>query len=127
MKLVGIGVDVIEVRVVERMIRELGERFFRLALCTAEMERLPDPAGRAMWISRNLAAKEAAMKALGLGLGPSTTWRTFELLDGGRKPQIRWVGAEERDIEFEIGISRSPGVVVATAWALRRDRTEAPS
>lgn len=117
MNVVGIGIDVIEVRVVERMIQELGERFLRLALCPAELERLPDPAGQPIWVSRNLAAKEAAMKALGLGLGPSTTWRAFEVLDGPRL-ELRWRHGHDIDVEFRIGISRSPGIVIATAWAL---------
>lgn len=118
MRIIGIGIDVIEVRVVERMIRELGDRFLRLALCPRELERLPEPPGRPIWVSRNLAAKEAAMKALGLGLGPSTTWRTFEVIDTPGRPELRWLHREGSDVGFRIGISRSPGIVIATAWAL---------
>jgi len=117
MTLTGIGIDVIEIRVVERMLNELGDRFLHLALRPSELARLPDPAGRPMFVSRHLAAKEAAMKALGLGLGPSTSWRSFELEDAGERSRLTWVSKEGRQVKFHVAISRSAHTVTATAWA----------
>ncbi len=119
--LIGIGIDVIEVRVVERMLHEMGERFLKLALRDEELERLPDAPGQPMFVSRILASKEAGMKAVGLGLGPSTTWRSFAMLDEPGRPGLRWVREEGAKVRFELGVSRSAKTVIATAWAFREE------
>ena len=117
--IVGVGIDVIEIRVVARMIEEMGDRFLRLALREGELERLPEGPGRPMAVSRTLAAKEAAMKAVGLGLGPTTTWRSFEVIDRPGSLVLLWLRPEGADVEFRAGVSRSADTVIATAWALR--------
>jgi len=117
MTLTGVGIDVIEIRVVERMLNELGDRFLQLALRPSELARLPEPPGRPMFVSRHLAAKEAAMKALGLGLGPSTSWRSFELEETEHRSRLTWISTEGRQVTFHVAISRSADTVIATAWA----------
>jgi len=107
---------------VERMLREMGDRFLRLALRDEELARLPDAPGQPMFVSRILASKEAGMKALGLGLGPSTTWRSFEMLDQPGRPGLRWVRQEGVGVRFELGVSRSAKTVIATAWAFREGK-----
>lgn len=122
MQLLGVGTDVIEIRVVERLIGALGDRFFRVALRPAELASLPEPAGRPMYVARHLAAKEAGMKALGLGLGPSTAWTSFELMERSGGLSLWWAGAESAGVEFRVAVSRSADAVIATVWALRPDR-----
>jgi holo-[acyl-carrier-protein] synthase len=125
MKLIGVGVDVIEIRVVERMIHEMGSRFLRLALTATEMEKLPDPAGQPMYVSRHLAAKEAGMKALGLGLGPGTAWRSFQVHDDPSRVSMEWLSPGGEEISFQLAISRSAETVIASAWAFRATIEEA--
>ena len=115
--LTGIGIDVIETRVVERLLRELGSKFLDVALRPSEIANLPPPAGRPMYIARVLAAKEAGMKALGLGLGPSTTWRSFAVDDRPGVLSLRWTHPDADRTRFHLALSRSAGVVIATAWA----------
>ncbi|MBP7559633.1 MAG: 4'-phosphopantetheinyl transferase superfamily protein [Armatimonadetes bacterium] len=117
MPLIGVGVDVIEIRVVERMIHEMGEKFLRLALRPSELARLPDPAGQPMFVSRHLAAKEAGMKALGLGLGPGTAWRSFEVVDDPSGVTMDWLNPGGEAVRFRVAVSRSAKTVIASAWA----------
>lgn len=115
--LIGVGIDVIEIRVVERMIQEMGDKFLRLALRPSELDRLPEPAGQPMFVSRHLALKEAGMKALGLGLGPSTAWRSFEVNDTRSEVSLRWLSSGNQGVHFQAAVSRSAKTVIASAWA----------
>lgn len=124
--LTGIGIDVIEIRVVERLLRELGGKFLDVALRPSEIANLPPPAGRPMYIARVLAAKEAGMKALGLGLGPSTTWRSFEVDDRPGVLALRWLHHGSEGTRFHLALSRSADAVIATAWAFAEPNAGLP-
>ncbi len=63
---VGIGVDLVDVREIRRMIEISGDSFLLAAWTERELRH---SSGRPEQLAALWAAKEAAMKALGIGLG----------------------------------------------------------
>ena len=90
---VGVGVDIIEVKRVEEVIRKRGERFLErvftpheIAYCRQRRHPWPSFAAR-------FAAKEAALKALGTGWARGVTWKDVEVFRiSGDPPRIRLRG-----------------------------------
>jgi holo-[acyl-carrier protein] synthase len=90
----AVGVDVIERARVLRAYERFGARFLRRVFTDLEIEQA---AGRIEKLVGRFAAKEAASKALGTGIG-QIAWREIEVqrMPGG-KPALRLTGnAAER-------------------------------
>jgi holo-[acyl-carrier protein] synthase len=71
-----IGVDVVDIRRLERQIAVVGERFVAKLLTSAEMAHC---AGRVEQLATRIAAKEAAAKVLGTGFR-GVGWREIEVV-----------------------------------------------
>ncbi len=100
------GVDIIEIRRVEQAIIRWGERFLR-RVYTAE-ERLDS--GRAMHsLAARWAAKEAAAKALGIGLAGFGAAATV-----GAGNAVGWT-----DLEIQRGLSGQPLLILHSSAAQR--------
>jgi holo-[acyl-carrier protein] synthase len=115
------GIDVIEIDRIEHAVERWGDRFLlriytdrELAICRGQGQRL---AGR-------FATKEAASKALGVGIR-TLRWRDIEVLrDPLGKPMITLHGkaatiAQAKGLQnFDVSIthSRSDAVAVVVAW-----------
>lgn len=115
------GIDVIEIDRIEQAVERWGNRFLQriytereLVICRGQGQRL---AGR-------FATKEAASKALGVGIR-KIRWRDIEVLrDPLGKPTITLHGnaaeiARAKGLEhFDVSIthSRSDAVAVVVAW-----------
>lgn len=94
------GVDVIEVERVQDAILRHGERFLNRVFTPAE---LADCAGRVESLAARFAAKEAAAKALGRGIG-DVAWQEIEVIgDEAHAPQMRLHGEAAR-IALEQGL-----------------------
>ena len=79
--ILGVGVDLIDIRRVERTLARFGERFVERVFTPAERarsERRPDPAAA---YAKRYAAKEACAKALGTGFRQGVYWRDIEVLN----------------------------------------------
>lgn len=74
------GVDIIEVHRIDAAIVRHGERFFQRFFTPRE---LIDSNGRTPSLAARYAAKEAASKALGCGIG-EVGWRDIEVVRDGR-------------------------------------------
>jgi holo-[acyl-carrier protein] synthase len=85
----AVGVDVIERARVLRAYERFGDRFLRRVFTDLEIEQAT---GRIEKLVGRFAAKEAASKALGTGIG-QIAWREIEVqrIPGG-KPAIRLTG-----------------------------------
>jgi len=95
------GVDVIEVERVQDAILRHGERFLERVFTLAE---LADCAGRVESLAARFAAKEAAAKALGRGIG-DVAWQEIEVIGNEhRAPQLYLYGEAAR-IAAEQGLS----------------------
>ncbi|HWI41252.1 MAG TPA: holo-[acyl-carrier-protein] synthase [Verrucomicrobiae bacterium] len=105
--IVGTGVDIVEISRFERFVadgnRALLERVFsdgERAYCDARKRS-------AQHYALRFAAKEAFLKALGLGLRQGISWQDMEVVnDPLGKPELRLAGAAER-IAREMGVSRA--------------------
>ncbi|MBI3244335.1 MAG: holo-ACP synthase [Chloroflexi bacterium] len=83
------GVDMIEVSRIDRAILRHGDRFFRRFFTQQE---LIDSNGRTPALAARYAAKEAAAKALGTGIG-DVSWKELEIVRGERgEPALKLIG-----------------------------------
>ena len=115
------GIDVIEIERIERAVARWGNRFLRRVYTEGEIAYCR---GRAQNLAGRFAAKEAASKALGVGIR-TLSWRDVETIRGPRgKPQLRLHGKAARiaaelglsGLEVSITHSRTDAIAVVVAW-----------
>jgi len=85
----GIGTDLVEIARIAAVLARHGERFRRRVLTPGERALAPSFAGteaEARWLAKRYAAKEAAAKAFGTGIGAQLS---FQDLVVGREPSGR--------------------------------------
>ena len=79
--ILGVGLDLIDIRRIERTLERFGERFVERVFTPAERlraERRPNPAAS---YAKRYAAKEACAKALGTGFRRGVYWRDIGVLN----------------------------------------------
>ncbi|HRE29908.1 MAG TPA: holo-ACP synthase [Anaerolineales bacterium] len=110
------GIDLIEVSRIEAAIARHGERFLGRIFTPTEREAA---GARSASLAARFAAKEAAAKALGTGLG-EIAWREIEVVnDANRAPSLvlRGAAAERFEAlggaEIAVSLSHSQGFAVA--------------
>ena len=116
------GVDIIEIPRIQAALDRHGERFLKRVFTDLEVFECR---GRAEALALRFAAKEAASKALGTGIGP-ISWREVETLHKwSGEPYLILHGAAER-IAKELGLSvwavslshsRESGIAVVVAMS----------
>ncbi len=83
--LLSSGIDLIEIKRIQKALERHGDRFLDRIFTEAEIKQAR---GNAPELAARFAAKEAASKALGTGIGP-VSWREMETINDFRgKPQI---------------------------------------
>lgn len=107
MRIIGHGIDLVEVARIEQMLGRHEDRF--LDRCYTAHERTivpPDHRRRFEHLAARFAAKEAAMKALGTGLAGGISWTEIEVfrLPTGA-PELRVTG-RAAEIARALGIVR---------------------
>ena len=78
MKILGIGLDLVETRRIEESIERFGERFLRRIYLPGEIEYCAQMAIPAVHYAARFAAKEAISKAFGTGIG-AIGWKDMEI------------------------------------------------
>ena len=81
MRIIGHGVDVVQITRIEAMLAEHGERFIQR--CFTSDEQAYAEAGNKLRVERyaaRFAAKEAVLKALGTGWSQGTSWRDIGVI-----------------------------------------------
>lgn len=98
--ILGIGNDLCDVRRIERSIERFGERFLARVFTDAERERASGQTAPAGTLAKRFAAKEACVKALGVGIGEHAAWRDVgvENAENGR-PTITLTGAAKATLD----------------------------
>lgn len=126
MTVVGLGVDMIEVGRIERAVARWGEAFVGRIFTPAEAARARSGADRGPRLAARFAAKEAVMKALGVGWR-ALAWREIEIAhDAAGRPEVRLHGAARRIAEARgitsvlVALSHTHEHAVANAVALGR-------
>jgi holo-[acyl-carrier protein] synthase len=104
MAVIGVGVDIVEVERIERAITRWGEAFVRRIYTAREVERSAAPIVVGPRLAARFAAKEAVMKALGVGWR-QLSWQEIEIAnDPQGKPVVHLHGAARR-IADQLGVT----------------------
>ena len=72
--IVGIGSDIIKVQRIADSFERLGERFAKRILSVEELIQFNSHSSQVAFLAKRFAAKEAAGKALGVGIGQGISW-----------------------------------------------------
>ena len=98
MHVIGVGIDIIEVSRIARMIDEHGARFLDRVFTQVEQDYAnASPVQRAQRLAARFAAKEAALKAMCMGLREGISWTDIECAhraDGSPTLNVRARAAE---------------------------------
>lgn len=85
----GIGVDIVEIRRLQEMIRKYGDHFLKKVFTAAEIEYCEKMARPEIHYSGRWAAKEAFYKALPPACQKLSGWKSIEVMPGAsRAPSI---------------------------------------
>ena len=95
--IVGTGIDVAEVARLEQAVTRHGQRFLERVFTAREIEYCERHKNRFERYAARFAAKEAGMKALGVGWRGGVRWRDLEVVNQrGGKPELRLSGVAAR-------------------------------
>lgn len=93
MRLIGVGTDIVSIPRVEAALARRGEAFARRILHPEEWDAFCASSAPAALLARRFAAKEAAAKALGVGLGADMGLQDARVCSDPRgKPLLRLSG-----------------------------------
>jgi len=82
--IVGVGTDLVDIERVKATIDRLGERFLRRVLTENEIEHyslISNAEKSCAFVAKRFAAKEAASKAIGTGIGRGVSFQHFEVVN----------------------------------------------
>lgn len=125
MRVFGIGIDVVEVARIASAIQRHGEPFLARLFTTAERDYCASRKCPELHYAARFAAKEAASKALGIGIGSHAGWLDLEIVhDPVGAPKLVLGGsaaafAKARGItEIQISLSHARTCAAANAMAM---------
>ena len=124
MKIVGIGIDLVDTARIRGAVERLGPAFLQriftageLAHCSASRDPFPHYAAR-------FAAKEAVGKALGTGIGSGISWQEIEVVSRpSGQPEVRLHGTAARIAEslgadsILLSLTHTDSAAAASAFA----------
>jgi holo-[acyl-carrier protein] synthase len=91
--ILGLGLDTIDIRRIERTLARFGERFTARIFTEVERRKADGRASRAATYAKRFAAKEACSKALGTGFRKGVFWRDLQVVNlPSGKPTMRLTG-----------------------------------
>ncbi|WP_294532529.1 holo-ACP synthase [uncultured Rhodoblastus sp.] len=91
--IIGLGVDLCDIRRIEKVLSDHGDRFARRCFTEVERAKADARTARAATYAKRFAAKEACAKALGTGLGRGVSWRDMGVInDALGRPTMRLTG-----------------------------------
>ena len=91
--IVGHGIDLIDIRRVEKTINKFGNRFINRIFTKGEIIRSDNRNKRIDSYAKRFAAKEACSKALGTGFRSGVYWRDIEVVnEKSGKPILKLTG-----------------------------------
>ena len=124
---VSCGIDRVNLDTFERAVEVTGGRL--LDVCFTRRER-EQAGGRLDRLAARFAAKEAATKALGVGMMRGVGWHDIEFLRDGGEPELALNGAaaeaarQRQWYSWSTSISHEGNAAVAVVVALRCEENE---
>ena len=118
MKIIGTGVDLVEVSRFHQAARRGGVRFLNRIFTPLELKYARSRKTEAQHLAARFAAKEAVVKALGAPKGLGLEWHDLEIVrsDGGQPKVVfhrtmrRW-----KNLEVHLSLTHTQAHAVATA------------
>lgn len=102
----GMGTDMVEIARIERVLERRGDRFAQRVLGASEYQAFIAKNRSPAWLAKRFAAKEAASKALGTGIG-TVSWRDIEIINDQRgAPSLLFHGGGARRMA-DLGAGRA--------------------
>ncbi|MBV6478024.1 MAG: Holo-[acyl-carrier-protein] synthase [Ignavibacteria bacterium] len=105
----GIGIDIIEIKRINKLIEDYGERFFQRILTENEINYCKKFSKPELHFAGRFASKEAYSKAIGTGIGKNFGWKDIEILNNEKgKPYIVHLKENEfSNYSYQISISHT--------------------
>jgi holo-[acyl-carrier protein] synthase len=103
----GVGTDIVQISRIRADLERYGDRFTKRVLTTTEYDEYRTNNMAAQFVAKRFAAKEAAVKALGIGFREGLSLRQIGVFHDGRgRPGLEFHG---RALEFcrEFGFTAS--------------------
>tara|TARA_B100001287_G_scaffold144765_1_gene121777 strand:+ start:753 stop:1151 length:399 start_codon:yes stop_codon:yes gene_type:complete len=98
--IIGHGIDLIDIRRVEKTINKFGNRFINRIFTKGEIIRSENRNKRIESYAKRFAAKEACSKALGTGFRSGVYWRDIEVVnEKSGKPILKLTGGAYKRLE----------------------------
>ena len=125
MNIIGHGIDLVDIADMRRWIEDPRDPLIPRCFVQQELDEVGDRANRIEGLAGRFAAKEAVLKALGMGFGAGVAFSDVVIhRAAGAPPQVRLAGgaakaAAERGItEWRLSISHAGAMAVASAIAI---------
>ena len=116
--IIGMGTDIVELARLDAAIKRGGGAFLQRVYTSMELEEGKD---RLEYLGGRWAAKEAAAKALGCGIGAGCSFTDIEIIDAPSGAPILTCSAravttlaEGRNVRWHVSISHEKAYAVAT-------------
>ncbi len=94
MDIIGLGTDIVEVARIKKLLEQYGENFKQKVCSADELALAGAKKESAVFFAGRWAAKEAAAKALGCGIGKNCALADISVVnDACGKPEVRFSGA----------------------------------
>ncbi len=105
MRIIGIGIDLVDCGRIQNSIDRFGERFLKRVFTEGEIAYSNSMKFPARHFAARFAAKEALSKAFGTGIGKSMAWRDLDVRkkESGEPYVVLSGGAERMANEREVG------------------------
>lgn len=95
MAIVGLGTDIVEIARLDTK-PGIQDKLAQRVLTDAEFTRYQTHSNPLQFLAKRFAAKEAAVKALGTGIGNGVSWQHFEVVNDDKgAPHLRVSGFAE--------------------------------
>jgi len=121
MKIIGTGIDIVEIARIAKSYEKFEANFASKILHDDEINELEGSANKAAFLAKRFAVKEAFVKALGTGIRDNIHWRKMYVQhDAKGKPTLMFTAEFAQEIQAEkldvhISISDEKEYVVAQA------------
>ena len=117
--IVGIGTDIVEIARLKTAVERSGDAFLQRVYTAAE---LAEAEGRFEYLGGRWAAKEAAAKALGCGIGEKCSFADVEIIDAPsgaptlvcKAPMAKKLSRRYHELRWHVSISHERAYAVAT-------------
>lgn len=98
--ILGIGLDLIDIRRIEKSIERFGQRFLDRVFTPVELAKAARRDRPGPTLAKRFAAKEACSKALGTGMMQGVAWRDMGVVNlPSGQPTMRLTGGALRRLE----------------------------